>query len=507
VRAQQTPSSAEVHPPPAGKLRPQGQTFVVDATQADLPTRLLVASVQGVVNRDPSALGIYVVQAPQDAVWLSLYRGEVVPVTVDELMAKVRDRLAGQVLYDPAEKHSINLAAAAAAILDAALTPKDLGLKTVFDARGRWPDRATAYRYAVAQVVAECAPDRLALVGPERADVRDYLARERVLAVDLDCHDAEQASLLREILSRLQAGALVIAPPEMAGDDDLLALLAQYQDVMIPSGPANNLSFHAAHPVTQPLHQRERVAPPPLQAMVTFVYEGGVDLGFALGRMRALWDDPARGTVPLGWTISPALLELAPPVMQSYFAGAWRGGANDELVLAPNGPGYFLPSRQASWERLQERLAAWSHAGDFTVAALADSGPAHEIEHALPYYARAGVRGILLGPGAKLESGVYDHLPVVKQSVRATAPYQALQAIREAAKGNKYIYVSVDPQSLTPTDIAWIAQRLGGKYLVLRPGELLEAARQITATSARRPSAGKANITDVALRPADPGPQ
>jgi len=481
------------------------QILVVDLSQADAPTRMLVASIQGVVNRDLSEIGIYVVREPQDAAWLSLYDDDILEVAAGELADKARDRLAGQVLYDPAQEHSVNLAAAAAAVLDAALTTENLGLETLLDARGRWPDRMAAYRYAVAQVLPEGAQDRLALVGADRTDLRDYLSKERVLAVDLDWREPEQAALLGEILGRLAPGSLVLGSPEMAADDDLLAVLARGQHVLVPISQAPNLSFHSAHEATVPLRQLERVAPPAYQVMVTFVYEGGADLGHALRTMRALWQDPARGGVALGWTISPALLELAPVVMQSYSAGAWVSGT-DELVLAPNGAGYFVPSRQGHWEQLVARMARWARAGDMRVAALADTGEAADLQRALVQYRRAGVRGILLGPGAKLASGLYGDMPVVAQSVRATDAYGALQAIRSAAKESKYIYVSVDPQSLTPTDIAHIATRLGERYVVLRPREFLEAARQTTAAGSQKPKEGDAVISDIALRPADPGP-
>ena len=511
------------------------QILVVDLSQADAPTQMLVASIQGVVNRDPSAAGVYVVRQAGDAAaalpssettslrstsWLALYPGDIAQVTPDELVAKVRERLAGQVLYDPAQEHSVNLAAAAAAILDAALTTKDLGLKTVLDARGRWPDRAAAYRYAIAQVLPQAAPDRLALIRADRTELRDYLAKERILAVDLDWRDREQAALLREILARLKPGSLVFGSQEMAADDELLQLLAQRQHLLVPISHAPNLSFHSAHPATSPLHQLDRLAPLAYQVMVTFVYEGGSDLGFALGRMRALWYDPERGRVPIGWTISPVVLDLAPAVFQAYCADASMSG-NDELVLAPNGAGYFVPSRQvarsatataanglaAEWKPLLERMAPWVRAGDLHTAAIADRGPAADLEPALARYAAAGVRGILLGPGAKLESGLYGSLPVVAQTVRATNSYQALQAIRKAAQTNKYIYVSVDPSSLTPTDLAYIAGRLGEDYLVLRPREFLEVARQTTATHSQKPKEGAAEISDVLLRPAAPGPE
>jgi len=483
-----------------------GQTLVVDLSQADTPTQMLVTSIQGVVNRDPAAIGIYVVRGPQDAIWLSLYRGDIATVTPDELVAKVRDRLAGQVLYDPAQDHSINLAAAAAAILNAALTTKDLGLKTLLDARGKWADRLAAYRYAVAQVLSESATDRIALIGADRTDLRDYLAKERVLAVDLDRRDREQAGLLREILTRLKPGALVFGAPELAGDAELLQLLAERQDLLLPVSHAANLSFHSAYPAFAPLRQPTRLAPLAYQTMVTFVYEGGTDLGFALGPMRELWDDPARGTVPLGWTISAALLGVAPPVFQSYCAGAWRSGG-DELVLAPNGPGYFAPSATTEWKPVLDRLAPWVRAGDLRTAALADTGPGEGLQRALAQYAKAGVRGVLVGPGAKISSGLYGSFAVTTQSVRATDTFETLQAIRRAAETSKYVYVSVDPASLTPSDIAYIVGRLGPSYMALRPQEFLEAARQTTATRAQKPKKGTAAITDMSLRPEAPKPE
>jgi hypothetical protein len=482
------------------------EILLVDLSQADAPTQMLVASIQGVVNRDISTSGIYVVAAPQDPIWLMLYPGDVTAVKPDELVTRVKDRLDGQVLYDPAQTDSVNLAAAAAGILDAALTTTDLGLKTLFDARGRWPDRLTAYRYAVAQVMAQSAPDRLAVIGAERVDLRDYFAKDRILAVDLDWQNEEQANLLREILARLKPGSLTFGAQELVSNDQFLRLLALRQDLLVPASYAANLSFHSAYPVTMPLHQLDHIAPLAYEIMVTFVYEGGTDLGFALGPMRVLWNDPARGTFPLGWTISPALLDVAPAVYQSYCADAWLGGA-DELVMAPNGPGYFVPSRQREWTPILDRMAPWVRAGDLRTIAILDKGPAADLQRALPEYRKAGLRGFLLGPGSQLNSGLYGLAASVAQTVRATDPYEALLAIRKAAETDKYIYVSVDPASLSPRDIAYIAGRLGSRYMLLRPREFLEVARQTTATHRQKPKEGSATITDIAIEPSTPGPE
>ncbi len=50
---------------------------------------------------------------------------------------------------------------------------------------------------------------------------------------------------------------------------------------------------------------------------------------------------PDRGKVPLGWTVSPALSELAPSVLQRFYADAVPG--KDNFVAGPSGVGYCIP--------------------------------------------------------------------------------------------------------------------------------------------------------------------
>jgi len=52
------------------------------------------------------------------------------------------------------------------------------------------------------------------------------------------------------------------------------------------------------------------------------------------------WASPSRGTVPLGWTLSPALVDLAPVVAAYLNASA---SATDDFVAAPSGLGYTYP--------------------------------------------------------------------------------------------------------------------------------------------------------------------
>src|SRR5438445_2190119 len=54
------------------------------------------------------------------------------------------------------------------------------------------------------------------------------------------------------------------------------------------------------------------------------------------------WQDPVRGSFPLGWTISPVLSQAA-PAMAAYYART--ATAQDELLAGPSGAGYMYPSQ------------------------------------------------------------------------------------------------------------------------------------------------------------------
>jgi len=51
-----------------------------------------------------------------------------------------------------------------------------------------------------------------------------------------------------------------------------------------------------------------------------------------------------RGSIPLGWTVSPALTELAPPIIKYLYDNAFNSTTGrDYFVAAPSGLGYFYP--------------------------------------------------------------------------------------------------------------------------------------------------------------------
>src|SRR5262249_34747033 len=75
---------------------------------------------------------------------------------------------------------------------------------------------------------------------------------------------------------------------------------------------------------------------------VAFTLSDGDNLQYIQHRMLQRWQDPARGSFPLGWTISPVLSQAAPAMAAYYVRTAT---AHDELLAGPSGAGYMYPSQ------------------------------------------------------------------------------------------------------------------------------------------------------------------
>ena len=84
---------------------------------------------------------------------------------------------------------------------------------------------------------------------------------------------------------------------------------------------------------------------------VSFTISDGDNLQYIQHRMLQRWQDPARGSFPLGWTISPVLSQAAPAMAAYYVRTAT---ANDEFIAGPSGAGYMYPSQ---WP--QQQLASF----------------------------------------------------------------------------------------------------------------------------------------------------
>ncbi|MGH2496684.1 MAG: hypothetical protein ACRDIV_18440, partial [Ktedonobacteraceae bacterium] len=222
---------------------------------------------------------------------------------------------------------------------------------------------------------------------------------------------------------------------------------------------------------------------------ISFTISDGDNLQFNQHRMYRLWQDTARGSIPLGWTIAPILTEAAPTLAAYYRNTATR---NDELIAGPSGAAYIWPSY---WPA--DRLSAYLQ----RTATLMQQMDLHTIEvldgllsRLFPYrawqaqYAKSlspfGVRGILTGDSyRRSEWRVVAGVPVIKNLGLAKSAARALELIKINTPAriqnpiflNIYLYA----WSMAPTDISKLVQGLDHRYEVVTPGQLCALIAQM----------------------------
>jgi hypothetical protein len=130
-----------------------------------------------------------------------------------------------------------------------------------------------------------------------------------------------------------------------------------------------------------PLADRYVQAPPPSRAALTargllaadgsvvghrlyyMFYAGDYDsAAWVYSQLAERWEDPARGSVPIGWGVDPGLATRFPPIWPLLFGGA--NAATDVIITADSGAGYLNPTMlygpaRAAESGLPSGLAPW----------------------------------------------------------------------------------------------------------------------------------------------------
>jgi hypothetical protein len=215
---------------------------------------------------------------------------------------------------------------------------------------------------------------------------------------------------------------------------------------------------------------------------LSFTISDGDNLQYDQHRMYQLWQDTVRGSIPLGWTISPALVEAAPTLAAYYRSTATQ---NDELVAGASGAAYMWPS---SWPakqlgRFLQMTGELMQRMDLQTIQVLDGA----LSRLFPYrpwqerYARSlspfGVRGILLNDsyrrgGWRVVAGV----PVIKNLGLAKNVAQTLSLIKNNTLAHvqhpTFLNVYIFAWSMAPADVSKVIQGLDDRYKVVTPGQL-----------------------------------
>ena len=291
---------------------------------------------------------------------LSGHRGlvEKTGVTIDDtyytnfpgLLAHFSNRLSGYILCN-AKDHSTNVAISLAGIMNAVAIPADIeqsainaGLTRLLDVRDKNETWALAnYDTAFSRSIAsyqQSSDDRVGFLA-------DYSTYTKAFQFWDDSHTGPLAT---SVYNRMNKGATFFGwGPQEYGTVEQLSLKS---GMIIPSDWAANMSALTNIPATKDVFRQKDPVKPfevvPNVHTVCFVITDGDNVQWLLGSLDNMnnWNNPNRGRVNLGWTISPSLSELAPVLYEKYVDNCLTTpDGRNVLIAGPSGRGYYLPGR------------------------------------------------------------------------------------------------------------------------------------------------------------------
>ncbi len=529
---------------------------VYDIRNTSYDIQLSVTTMTGLINRQQPE--VYLLNSSDAAFWLNqvfAHIPHVISAAKDEavletLLNGYRNRVAGLIIYDPGFIDSVNVATSLAGQKDCIVVSPALAetlqgsphqLPVVADLRiYQWKSRVQAYLWAESNLLKNATPNLVAGLDPKiPGALRSLLVATRTFVYWLDALDIlpdikngwiAERSLMERILKAFAPGTIHLgwyvnetlgvrltseaALPMLASDYFCnLEVWTSIQNVGAGLAPAlleaPTMPEATARPATpaqpevsaQPTAIAMPTAPvpptPPAQpskTYVSFTMSDGDNLQYDQHRMAQLWQDPVRGTIPIGWTISPTLVRVAPALAAYYTRMATP---NDELVVGPSGAGYILPScwPAAYLPAFLQLTGQLMQAMNLNVIEVLDTGllfsQAFIDQNLQQEFVKAlapfGIRGVLSGSGQARSSWKnVSGVPIIQNLGLADSVAKAINMVRNATlrTGNsQFLNVYIVAWTVTPSDLKQIIQQLGSEYEVVTPGKLL-------ALSAISPSIG-----------------
>ncbi|QBD81967.1 hypothetical protein EPA93_40715 [Ktedonosporobacter rubrisoli] len=495
-----------------------------DIRGAPYDIQLAVTTLTGLLNRQRPS--VYLISNEDDIFWLRQAFGDV-PHDIssarnEEILAALlgssAESVRGLIIYDPALRDTVNVATMLAGLQDGLVASPHLAralqiehaLPVLTDLRDHhWRSRGQAYCWALENLLPRTSSRLLAGLDPANVSgLRAFLVATRTFIYWLDSRQRwpdpragwiSERALLQRIIAAFKPGAAHLGwfRDESSG----VKLTSRAAMLVLASDHFTNLeTWTAMRPQARYQHQisQREVQPSADKVYVAFTISDGDNLQYCQHRLRRLWQDQARGKLPIGWTLSP-LIGQATPMLAAYYLES--ATSQDELIAGPSGAGYMFPSywpaehlklflqhtgsaMQAMGMTSLEVLDTdfWQSAGLPLLSRLSLNGMRfrdigrHQrfVTELEPF----GLRGIFSGAGRRnIQWKRVKDIPLYHNLGLAGSINGTLKLIQRAAKRYPqrplFLHVYMLAWSITPSDLLQIVERLGDGYEVVLPAELL----------------------------------
>lgn len=313
-----------------------------------------LACLQGFVNAIDTRM---VILDGDVSKWLGDYGFSHKRIEKQEVFSYIKElcvgAVAGVVLYsDDLNKEYINLASSIGNTMNALpLTAEDydkwrsegINLPVLVDIRGlQYTNPTEIYKYFFDNYWDDCNKRVLVV---QRTDLsfqmRDLASAVGGAVIYLSCAGGPETWMFKKYLDTMVPGESILTGWYADQERELMTVAAQCGLSCVPSDFFNNPTVFA---------QKQEIQVPAVPDMpelenkiyIAYFLSDGDNIQYDMHAMRDFWDENshAQGKVPVNWTISPALVDIAPGMMNYYYS---RATDSECFVCGPSGMGYTMP--------------------------------------------------------------------------------------------------------------------------------------------------------------------
>ena len=417
-----------------------------------------------------------------------------------EVLTKYKDEISGLIVYDPNQLHTVNLATRLAKEYNALIAAPSLlnklqaspyNFNILLDLRGQFTSALQVYQHVYDNYWNNTDKRVLISLSPiyHKAAMREYAIALGAAVIWIEPHEninnsAPENLLLNRFLADMPKGANVLGWWQ---DEGLgITRVSYFGMTTIPSDYCTNLPMHSGMPR---LIEPRPIPPKPdlrNKIYVSFILSDGDNMQYVEHLMRKLWNDSGRGTVPIGWTVSPSMVDAMPGALNYYHSSATE---NDNLISGPSGYGYTYPNR---WDTndladFVKKTEEYNLAAGLRVTTVWNTitGGIGLTEGNI----YADNSSTLLGLTAQNTGGqmtIYrNKLPGKPLSCNyCTNPQAMRDHIASASAGwdgnsPRFLIIQAQPwNDVKPSDFRAVANSLNSDYIVVRPDHIFQLIRE-----------------------------
>ncbi|MHA1267190.1 MAG: GxGYxYP domain-containing protein [Candidatus Helarchaeota archaeon] len=334
--------------------------YMYDVRGLPYDFQLILTTLQGQVNKPNPTL--YLIYRSSDQFWLErmddYYNVNYTNLnneTVWQLLERYNTSYTGVIIYDPNLMDTVNVATFLAGLNNCIVIPPYLennfttqGFNVTYDFRGTFSSRVALYSWAFETYWAFANHQMIASRPYEKVYFRDYIVACKIFTFYLEVGPfgkPDEVQLFRRIIAETPQNIPVWGwftdPGGASGEYEAVKAIshagkysfcAAIPDLTVLSAfndPYLNQTVTSFDASTYPLSKK---------IYLTVIVSDGDNVDYCQNYLlRNIWQNPDRGSVPLGITLEPLMARISPVILRYYYENAT---ANEYFIAGPSGAGY-----------------------------------------------------------------------------------------------------------------------------------------------------------------------